>query len=177
MPNVAVELDVGPEFRDVVVEGLEIGDSFGLVVQFALLRLDRSRVLRVLPLLRLQFDDISGPKVSENAAISNGLRDLVEAALESMHSAHSNVVHGCAASVLVIDGSVLAQDVAVTDSVNLVAGVAVLVFVLVEPERKSALGIPLLHFFGRKGNAGKSSEETTDIMGGIAAVDMAHKAQ
>jgi len=157
------------------VEGLEIGDSFGLVVQSALLRPDRSRVLRILPLLRLQFDDISGPKVSENAATSNGLGDLVEAALESTHSAHSNVVHGCAASVLVIDGGVLAQDVAVTDSVNLVAGAAILVFVLVEPEGKSALGILLLHSFGSKGNAEKSSKEATDIMGGIAAVDMAHK--
>ena len=156
------------------MEGLQIGDSFGLVVQLALLCLDRSRVLRVLPLLCLQFDDISGPKVSENAAISNGLRDLAAAALESTHSAHSNVVHGCAASMLVIDGGVLAQDVAVANSVHLVAGVAVLVFVLVEPERKSALGI-LLHFFSRKGNAEKSSEEATDMMGGIAAVDMAHK--
>ena len=101
--------------------------------------------------------------------------DLVEAALESTHSAHSNVVHGCAASVLVIDGGVLAQDVAVTDSVNLVAGVAVLVFVLVEPERKSALGILLLHFFGSKGNAEKSSKEATDIVRRIVAVDMAHQ--
>ena len=57
------------------------------------------------------------------SATSNFLRDLVEAVLESTHSAHSNVFHGCAASVLVIDGSVLAQDVAVTNSVNLVAGV------------------------------------------------------
>jgi hypothetical protein len=108
VPNVAVELDVGPVFRDIVVEGLQIGDSFDLVIQLALLCLDRSRVLRILPLLRLQFDDISGPKVSENAAISNGLCDLVEATLESTHSAHSNVVHGCAASVLVIDSGVLA---------------------------------------------------------------------
>ena len=45
--DVAVELDVGPEFRDVVMEGPEIGDSFGLVVQIALLRLDVSRVPRV----------------------------------------------------------------------------------------------------------------------------------
>jgi len=157
------------------VEGLEIGDSFGLVVQLALLRLDRSRVLCILPLLRLQLDDISGPKVSENAAISNSLGDLVEAALESTHSAHSNVVHGCAGLVLVIDGGVLAQDVAATDSVNLVAGAAVLAFVLVEPERKSALGILLLHSFGSKGNAEKSSKEATNIVGGIAAVDMAHK--
>jgi len=44
----------------------------------------------------------------------------------------------------------------------------------VEPEGESALGI-LLHPFGRKGNAEKSSEDATDIVGGIAAADMAHK--
>ena len=85
------------------------------------------------------------------------------------------MVHGCAAFVLVIDGGVLAQDVAITDSENLVAEVAVVVFVLVEPERKSALGILLLHSLSRKGNAKRSSEEATNMMGGIAAVDMAHK--
>ena len=47
-------------------------------------------------------------RVSENAVISNGLRDLVEAALETTHSANPNVVLGCIASVLVIDGGVLA---------------------------------------------------------------------
>jgi hypothetical protein len=35
--------------------------------------------------------------------------------------------------------------------------------------------ILLLHPFGRKGNAEKSSEEATDIVGGIVAADMAHK--
>jgi hypothetical protein len=77
--------------------------------------------------------------------------------------------------VLVIDGGVLAQDMAITDPVNLVAGVAVPVFVFMEPERKSALGILHLHFFGRKGNAEKSSEEATDMMSGVAATDVAHK--
>ena len=38
-----------------------------------------------------------------------------------------------------------------------------------EPESESALGI-LLHPFGRKGNAEKSSEDATHIVGGIAAV-------
>ena len=88
---------------------------------------------------------------------------------------HSNEVRGCAASVLVIDGGVLAQDAAVNDSINFVAGFAVLVFVLVEPERKSALEIFLLHFFSSRGNAEKSSEEAMDIMGGIGAVNVAHK--
>jgi len=174
VPDVAVVLDIGPVFHDFVVEGLEIGDSFDLVLQFASSPPDLSGVLRVLHLVRLQFDDLSGTKVSENAVISNGLRDLVEATLESTHSANSNVVHGCAVSVLIIDGGVLAQDVAAADSINLVAGLAVLVFGLMKPERKRALGI-LLHFFGRKGNAKKSSEEATDIVGRIAASDMAHK--
>lgn len=35
MPNVAVELDVRPFPHDLIMEGLEIGDSFVLVVQFA----------------------------------------------------------------------------------------------------------------------------------------------
>lgn len=175
MPNVALELDVGPGFCDLAVKGLEISDSFSLVFQLALLFHDRFCVLLVLPLLRLQCDDISGPKVSKNAAISNGLCDLIEATLELMHSAQSNMVHGCTTSVLMIDGGVLVQDVAVTDPIKLIAGVAILVFFLVEPERKSALEILLLQFFGRKGNTEKRCEEATDIMGGITAVNMAHK--
>lgn len=123
MPNVAVELDV--EFRDVVVEGLEISDSFGLIFQLALLRLDCSCVL--LPLLRLPFNNFSGTRVGKDTTISNGLCDLVDAALGSTHSTHSNVVHGCATFVLVIDGDVLAQDVAVTDSINFIAGITILV--------------------------------------------------
>jgi hypothetical protein len=47
------------------------------------------------------------------------------------------------------------------EPVDLVAEVAVLVSVLMEPKRKSALGILPLHPFGRKGR--------------VAAVDMAHK--
>lgn len=68
----------------------------------------------------------------------------------------------------------LRKTIAVTDSIDLVAGIVVLVFVLMESEGKSALRI-LLHFFGRKRNAEKRSEEATDIMGDIAAVDMAYK--
>jgi hypothetical protein len=173
--NVAVEINVGPVFLDFIVEGLEIGDGLVLVFQFASTRADPFRVLRVLPLIRLQFDDLSGPKVGENAVATDGLLDLVEAPLESTHSANSNVVLGCAASVLVLDGGVLTKDVAIADSVNLVARVAVLVSFFVEPEGESALGILLLHPFGRKGNAEKSSEEATDMVGGIVAADMAHK--
>lgn len=175
MPDVAAELDIGPFFHDLIIEGLEVGDSFVLVVQFVSSMPGLSLVLLALPLLRLKLDGISGPKVRESAVISNNLRDLIEATLESMHSANSNVVHGCAVSVLVIDGGVLAQDVAVADSVNLVTGVAILVSIFVEPGCKSALDIILLHLFGCKGDAEKSREEATDMMGGIAAVDMAHK--
>jgi hypothetical protein len=48
-----------------------------------LIRADRFRGPRVLPLLRLQFDDLSGPKVGENAVVTDSLLDLVEAPLES----------------------------------------------------------------------------------------------
>ena len=85
------------------------------------------------------------------------------------------MVPGCAASLLVLDGGVLTKDVAIADSVNIVARVAVLAFVFVEPGGECVPGIPLLHLFGRKGNAEKSSEEATDIVGGIVAADMAHK--
>jgi hypothetical protein len=173
--NVAVEINVGPVFRDFVVEGLEICDSLVPVFQLASIRADLFRVLRVLPLIRLQFDDLSGPKVDENAVVTDDLLDLVEAPLESTHSANSNLVLGCAVSVLVLDGGVLTKDVAIADSVNLVARVAVLVFVFVEPEGEGALGILLLHPSGRKGNAEKSSEEATNIVGGIVAADMAQK--
>jgi hypothetical protein len=70
------------------VEGLEIGNSVGLVVQFTLHRLDLPHVLHVLRLLRPQVDDISGPKVSENAVMSNGLGDLVRgrAGIDAFHT-------------------------------------------------------------------------------------------
>jgi hypothetical protein len=116
-----------------------------------------------------------GPKVGGKAVAIDGLPDLVETPLESTLSANSNVVLGCAISVFVLDGGVLAKDVAIADSVNLVAGVAVLVFVFVEPEGERALGILLLHPFGRKGNSEKSGEEATDVVGTIVAVGMAHK--
>jgi hypothetical protein len=51
------------------------------------------------------------------------------------------VVLGCAASVLVANGGILAKDVAIADSVNVVTGVAILVSVVVESEGESALGI------------------------------------
>ena len=101
--------------------------------------------------------------------------NLFEAPLETTHSANSNVVLGCAVSVFVIYGGVLAKDMTIADSVDLVAGVAILVSVLVEPEGESALDILRLHPFGRKGDAEKSSKETTNVVGGIEAVDMGHQ--
>jgi hypothetical protein len=77
MPNVVMELDVGPVFCDVIMEGLQIGDSFGLVIQLVLLHLDCSCVLHVLPLLRLQFDDILGPKVSKNTTTSKANNKVI----------------------------------------------------------------------------------------------------
>jgi hypothetical protein len=93
--------------------------------------------------------------------VTDALLDLIEAPLESTYPANSNEVLGCAAFVLVVDGGVLAKDVAIANSVNLWARIAIPILVLVEPEGKSALGVIRLHPFGRKGNAEKSSEETT----------------
>ena len=175
MANVAVETNVGPGILNLVVEGLEIGDGLVLAFQVAFLRADLFHILRVLPLLCLQLDGLSGPKVGKNGVVTDDLLDLVEALLESTHSADSNMVLGCTASVLVLNGGVLTKDVAIADSINFVARVAVLAFVFVEPEGESALGILHLHPFGRKGNAEKSSEEVTDIVGGTVAADMTQK--
>ena len=95
--------------------------------------------------------------------------------LELTLSTYSNKVHGGATSVLVTDAGVLAQDVAIADTIHLVAWVAVVIFVFMEPQSQSALRIILLHFFGHKRDAEERSEEAMDIMCGIAAVNMAHK--
>lgn len=95
-------------FRHFVEEGLEIDESFVRIVQSASNPPDLFRVLWVLPLLGLQFDDLSGPNVRENAVLSDGLHDFVEAALESTHPTDSNVVLRCTAFVLILGGGVLA---------------------------------------------------------------------
>ena len=113
MANVAVEINVGPVFRDFIMEGLEISDSLLLVFQFALIRTDLFRILCILPLVCLQLDDLSGPKVSENAMVVDTLLDLVEALLESTLSANSNMVPRCTASVLVLNGGDRTEDMAI----------------------------------------------------------------
>jgi hypothetical protein len=111
--------------------------------------------------LRLQFDDLPGIKVGENAVVTGVLPGLLEAPLESTRSANSSVVLECAAFVLMLDSGVLAKDVAIADSVNHVSRVAILVLVSVGDQKMSALRI-LRHLIGRKGNAEKSSEEATE---------------
>ncbi|KAN0084631.1 hypothetical protein V8E55_008135 [Tylopilus felleus] len=86
--------------------------------------------------------------------VTNGLLDLIEAPLELTHTTYSNV--------------------AIAGLIYLVASVAVLVSVSVEPEGESALGI-LLHPLCCQGNAVKSSEEVTDMVGGIGVANMAHQ--
>jgi hypothetical protein len=89
------------------VKGLEVGDSFVLVVQVPLNPLQLSRY-PPRPSPSPPADNLAGPIVGEYAVISNSLRDLVEAALESTHPANTNAVLGCTASVLVVDGGILA---------------------------------------------------------------------
>ena len=108
-------------------------------------------------------------------AVSDDLRDIVEAPLESTHPTNSNVVLGCATFVLVLDGGVLAKYVAISDSIDLVARVTVLVFVFVEPEGKGALRILLLHPLSCKRNTEKRSQKATDMVGRVVAVDMTHE--
>ena len=170
--DVAVEVNVRPVSRDFLVQSLEISNSFVHIIQLALICADR---FLVRPLLRPQIDDLCGVDVTENALITDGLPDLVEAPLESTHAANANVVLTSTALIFVLNGGVLAKDVAIADSVNLVARFAVLVFIFVKPKGESTLGILQLHPLGGKGNAKKSSEEPADIVGGIVAADMGQK--
>jgi hypothetical protein len=173
--NVTVELDIEPVPGGFVVQVLELADSLVLAIQLVSILGDLAHDLVVRIYLRLQSTDLSGVKVGANAVVTGGLLDLIEAPLESTNSANSNEVLGCTASVLVVDGGVLAKDVAIGNSVDLVSGIAILVLVLVEPEGKSALGIFRLHLLSGKGNAEKSSKETPGVVGGIGAADMAHE--
>ena len=77
--------------------------------------------------------------------------------------------------MLVLDGGVIAKDVAIADSVDFIAGIAVLVFVLVELEGESALVILFLRRCGREGNAYMRSKKATNVVGGIDAAGMAHQ--
>ena len=118
--DVAVKINIRPVFSDFAVEGLEIGDGLILVFQVLSIRVD---LFRFLPLVRLQFDYLLGPKVGENAVVTDDLLDLVEAPLQLTYFTNSNVVLGCTTSLFVLDGGVLTKDVAIADSVNLVAWV------------------------------------------------------
>ena len=75
--------------------------------------------------------------------------------------------------MLVVDGGVHAKDVAIAPTVNVVAGIAIRVFVFAKPEGESALKIFLLHPSSRERNTEKSSQEPTELVGGIGATDMA----
>ena len=58
------------------------------------------------------------------------------------------MVLGCAVLERVIDGGILAVDVAVAGAVDFVAGFTVVGFVLEKPNGKRALGVVILHIFG-----------------------------
>jgi len=107
--------------------------------------------------------------------VTDGLLDLVETPLEPTHTTNSNVVPMCAVSSLVLDGGVLMEDMAVADPEHPIAGGAVLMFVLMEPKCESTLDILLMHSLRRQGDPVKSSEEATNVVGGISVADMAHQ--
>lgn len=67
------------------------------------------------------------------------------------------------------------QNMAVADTQDLIAGVAALVFTFVEVESKATLSILSLPFLGSKGHVESSSENTTEIGGGIVVAHNAHK--
>lgn len=122
MANVMVVLNVGPVSLDILLQSLEFGNSLFLIVQIASIPLDQFLVICVLALLRLQFDNLLVPKVGENAAVSNGLLDLIKALLELTHAANSHMVHVCAAPVLIIGSGVLVKYMAVTDTIDMSLG-------------------------------------------------------
>jgi len=93
-----------------------------------------------------------------------------------MQSVNSNVLLRCAGPLeFVVDVGVLAENVAVADTQNLIAGVAVLVFSFVEVESEATLSIILLPLLGGKGHVESTSENTTDMGSRIVVAHNTHK--
>jgi len=141
------ELDITPLRLDVVVELLELGDGLFLLIQILSSFVKLSRVLlRLLFVLarplRLQLNNLPGVEVGEHPVVTDADLDLVEAPLEATESVNSNVLARCAGPLeLVRPLNLLAENMAVTNTENLRAGLAVLVATFVEEEADATLGI------------------------------------
>ena len=173
--------NITPLADGVPAEGLEYADTllhFGQLFPLGFRgRLVLCGLLWVLALWPcLQPNDPPSQEVGINSVTSDAGPDLVEAALESMESGKSNVLARCGRALdLVLDGGVLAENMAVANVEDLGARGAVLVLVFMEEQCDTTLSIivPPLHSSNR--HAGRSSEETTDIVGGVIVVGDAQK--
>ena len=173
--------NIAPLVGGVLVEGLEYADillHFGQLPPLSLHgRLVLRRLLRVLALrLRLQPNNLPGQEVGVNSVATDAGLDLVEAALESTESGKSNVLGRYASALeLVLDGGVLAENVAAANAEDLGARGAALVLVLVEEQSDATLSINCLPLHSSDWHAECSSEEATDMVGGVGAVGDAQK--
>ena len=101
--------------------------------------------------------------------------DLIEAPLEATESVKSNVLARCAGPLeLVRPLNLLTENMAVTNTENLRAGLAALVATFME-EADATLGIIHLPLRGSNVHSESSSEMTTDMDGGIIVADNAQK--
>ena len=159
----------------VLVEGPEYADLLLHIGQLLPLRLHARHVLpgllRVLALRLLQLNNRPSQEVVVSSVVIDAGLDLVEAAPQSTESGKSNVLWRCASALeLVRDGGVLAENVTVANAEDPGSRVAAPVVVLVEEQRDTTLSIGGLPLRSSDRHAERSSEEATDIVGGVGVV-------
>ena len=123
---------------EVVVEGLKLANIHLHLGQPSLLlllvRFDARRVVRycILQLL-LQLGDLAGHDVGVDPKAGDAATDLIKRSLEAAFSGNAHELGRCTDALEhVVDASVLAEHVAVADTQDPCARVAVLALVLVE---------------------------------------------
>ena len=180
MADVAAR-NIAPLVVGVFIEGLKYADillHFGQRLPLSLHgRLVLCRLLRVLaPWLCLQLKNLPSQDLGVSSVATDAGLDLVESTLESMESGKSNVLGRCASALeFVVDGGILAENVAVANAENLGAGGTMLSLVFVKEQRDATLSISGLPLCGSDGHAECSSEQATDIVGGVSVVGDAQK--
>ena len=173
--------NIAPLVVGVIVEGLEYDDILLHFEQRLPLslhgRLVLRRLLQVLASrLRIQLNNLPSQNLSISSVATDAGLDLVESVLESMESGKSNMLGRCARALeFVIDGGILAENMAVANTKDLGAGGAALVLVLMEEQRNATLSISGLHLCGSDGHSERSSEEAVDIVGRVGVVGDAQK--
>lgn len=141
--NVAAS-NIAPLVVGIVVKGLKYTNillHFGQLLPLNLHgRLILCCLLRVLALwLHLQRNNFPSQNVGIRSVATNGGLDLVNSALESMESGKSNMLGRCPSTLeLIVDGGVLAENVAVTNSKDLGTGGATLALVLMKEQRNTS---------------------------------------